>query len=89
MTATSTQPSTEPKVLHEIYVGGAWVPSTNDRLIDVHNPYTEQVIARVPAGSAEDVDAAVSAARAAFESWSQTPVAERAAYLNRVADVLT
>ena len=89
MTATGTQPTTEPQVLREIFVGGAWVPSTNDALIDVHNPYTEQVIARVPAGSAEDVDSAVSAARAAFESWSQTPVAERAAYLTRVADVLT
>ncbi|MDQ3505800.1 MAG: aldehyde dehydrogenase family protein [Actinomycetota bacterium] len=89
MTATASQPTTQPRVLHDIYVGGAWVPSTSDELIDVHNPYTERVIAQVPAGSAEDVDAAVSAARAAFEQWSQTPVGERAAYLNQVADLLT
>jgi len=89
MTATFSQPETQPRVLPDIYVGGEWIPSTTDQLIDVHNPYTEQVIARVPAGSAEDVDAAVSAARAAFESWSQTPVAERAAYLSRAADILT
>jgi acyl-CoA reductase-like NAD-dependent aldehyde dehydrogenase len=89
MTATAEQSTTTPQILHDIYVGGAWIPSTNDTLIDVHNPYTEQVIARVPAGSPEDVDAAVSAARAAFESWSQTPVTERAEYLTRAADVLT
>ncbi len=89
MTATVSQPETQPQVIHDVYVGGAWVPSTNDALIDVHNPYTEQVIAQVPAGSTDDVDAAVAAARAAFESWSHTPVAERAAYLTQVADILT
>ncbi|MBA3524585.1 MAG: aldehyde dehydrogenase family protein, partial [Geodermatophilaceae bacterium] len=52
------------------------------------NPYTEQVIAQVPAGSEADVDIAVAAAREALPGWSQTPVAERAAYLSRIADVL-
>lgn len=84
-----TTTETEPQVINDIYVDGAWVPSSSDHLIDVHNPYTEQVIAQVPAGSSADVDAAVAAARKAFEGWAGTPVTERAAYLSKVADLLT
>lgn len=86
---TATETGTEPQVINDIYVDGAWVPSSSDQHIDVHNPYTEQVIAQVPAGSAADVDAAVAAARRAFEGWAATPVTERAAYLTAVADLLT
>jgi len=39
----------------------------------------------VPAGGAKDIEAAVEAARAAFDSWSQTPVAKRAEYLARIS----
>jgi acyl-CoA reductase-like NAD-dependent aldehyde dehydrogenase len=39
---------------------------------------TEQLMGRIPEGTAEDVERAVSAARSAFESWSQTSVEERA-----------
>ncbi|CAN5358260.1 aldehyde dehydrogenase family protein [soil metagenome] len=73
----------------QIYVGGKWMPSAGTELIDVVNPYTEEVIAQVPAGAEADVDSAVAAARQAFPGWSQTPVAERAAYLTRAADLLT
>lgn len=56
--------------------------------IAVVNPADERVIARVPAGTAEDVDAAVRAARAAFPAWAATPPAERAARLTALADAL-
>ena len=46
--------------------------------IEVINSTTEEVMGSIPEGTAEDVDRAVAAAREAFESWSQTPVAERA-----------
>ncbi|EGD55539.1 aldehyde dehydrogenase family protein [Gordonia neofelifaecis] len=73
----------------KLYIGGQWVDSAGERLIDVINPATEEVIAAVPAGTAADVDAAVAAARAAFDGWWRTPVAERAALLRDVGNRLT
>jgi aldehyde dehydrogenase (NAD+) len=67
------------------YIGGAWTPSAGSGRIDVIDPVSEQVIGRVPAGTAEDVDRAVAAARAAFGPWAATPAAERAAILRRIA----
>ncbi len=69
----------------EHVIGGDYVDGSGDR-IEVVNPATEQPIASVPAGTQEDVDAAVGAARAAFESWSATPVAERAAVVRRISE---
>ena len=71
-----------------MYIDGAWRPAAGRDVIDVVNPVDEQVIGRVPAGTAEDVDAAVRAARAAFPAWAATPPAERAARLAALRDVL-
>ncbi len=54
----------------------------------VVNPATEQVIGLAPEATRDDVDAAVHAARTAFEGWSRTAPRERAAVLDRVADLL-
>jgi aldehyde dehydrogenase (NAD+) len=72
----------------KIFIDGAWVPSDGNGTLDVVNSTTEEVMATVPEGTSSDVDKAVSAARAAFESWSQTPPAERAKYLNKIAEGL-
>jgi acyl-CoA reductase-like NAD-dependent aldehyde dehydrogenase len=72
----------------ELYVDGTWVPSTGTATIDVVNPATEQVIGRVPAGTPEDVDRAVAAARAAFDGWSRTSVEERGKLLTRLSEAL-
>lgn len=72
----------------EHYIGGQWVPPRSPQLIDVHNAATEEVIARVPEGTPEDVDAAVAAARAAFEPWAATAVERRADFLQKLADGL-
>jgi aldehyde dehydrogenase (NAD+) len=72
----------------KLYIDGAWVPSTGSDTIDVHDSTSGEVIARVPAGTAEDVDAAAKAARTAFESWSQTTPEERAKYCTRIAEGL-
>ncbi|MCW2717942.1 MAG: aldehyde dehydrogenase [Pseudonocardiales bacterium] len=56
--------------------------------IDVVDPATGRVVAAVPAGSAADVDRAVTAARSAFETWSTTPVVERAAVVKRISEGL-
>jgi aldehyde dehydrogenase (NAD+) len=50
-----------------LYIDGAWVPSTGGETVPVIDPATEQKIGSVPAGTAADVDAAVAAARRAFD----------------------
>src|SRR6266511_2794867 len=72
-----------------LYIDGAWVPSTGSGSIDVTNATTEETMGRVPEGTPEDIDAAVAAARRAFETWSTTPVEERAKYLQRLQEGLT
>ncbi|MGZ0202017.1 aldehyde dehydrogenase family protein [Streptomyces sp. RM1] len=72
-----------------LYIDGTWRPAGHpDEVIEVVNPADEQVIARVPAAGAADVDTAVRAARAALPGWAATPPAERAARLSALRDVL-
>ena len=71
-----------------IYVDGAWIPSDGTGTIDVINAGTEQVMGSIPEGVASDVDKAVAAARAAFDSWSVTPVEERQKYMIRLNEAL-
>jgi aldehyde dehydrogenase (NAD+) len=72
----------------KLYIGGAWVAPASTETIPVENPATEEVLGHVPAGTAADVDAAVAAARAAFESWAATPMTERGAALDRLHTAL-
>jgi len=67
------------------YINGQWVKAQSSETLPVHDSSTEAVMATVPAGSAAEAEAAVLAARAAFESWSSLPVETRAAYLDKVA----
>ncbi|MFD6110455.1 aldehyde dehydrogenase family protein [Streptomyces yangpuensis] len=71
-----------------MYIDGAWRPAVGTGRIDVVNPADGQVIAQVPAGTEEDVDAAVRAARAALPGWAATPPAERAALIGALRDAL-
>jgi malonate-semialdehyde dehydrogenase (acetylating)/methylmalonate-semialdehyde dehydrogenase len=63
------------------FIGGKWVAAQTSEYLDVPNPATEEVLARVPMSSAADVDAAVKAARSAFVDWSELAVPERANYM--------
>jgi len=76
------------RILDKIYVDGRWVASTGTETIEVFDSLTEEPMATIPSGTAADVDIAVAAAKAAFESWSNTPAPERAAHLRRIADGL-
>ncbi len=68
----------------KFYINGEWVePSTSDTL-DVINPATEQPIGQVAMGGSADVDKAVAAAKAAFETYSQTSKEERIALLESI-----
>jgi acyl-CoA reductase-like NAD-dependent aldehyde dehydrogenase len=72
----------------KLYINGTWSASSGAGHIDVINAATEEVIGSVPAGTPEDVERAVAAARAAFEPWANTPVAKRAEWLAKIADGL-
>ncbi|MET8897772.1 aldehyde dehydrogenase family protein [Streptomyces albogriseolus] len=76
------------KAYDGMYIDGAWRPAAGPGVIEVVDPADEQVIATVPAGTVEDVDAAVRAARAALPAWAATPPAERAARLTALRDQL-
>lgn len=73
----------------QLYINGEWVSPDLGGYFDVLDPASEQVIQRVPAGTEEDIDHAVRAARRAFEhGWGQTSGAERAGWLEALADEL-
>ena len=61
------------KTYDKLYIGGEWTPPSGKGSFDVIDASTEELIGRIPAGDAADVDRAVKAARAAFEAWSRTP----------------
>lgn len=71
----------------ELYIGGKWVNARSNEKIDVINPATGEVFHRIAQGNKDDADAAVKAARQAFDSgvWSKLPGKERAVYLRRIA----
>src|SRR3954463_11671752 len=69
----------DPIVRDKLYIGGEWVSPSGDGMLEVIDSTTEQVMGRVPEGTAEDVDRAVAAARAAFDTWSVVPLDERVA----------
>lgn len=68
------------------YYGGAWQASSGSERIEVISSASEEVVAHVPRGIAQDVDAAVKAARQAFDgAWGHTTVAARAEWLEKLA----
>ncbi|MER5769418.1 aldehyde dehydrogenase family protein [Streptomyces sp. NPDC001985] len=71
-----------------LYIGGRWRPAATADTIAVVNPADERVIAHVPAGTAEDIDTAVRAARRALPGWAATPPGARAARIAALRDAL-
>lgn len=72
--------------LTTFYIDGAWVEPAAARALDVIDPATEEVCGHISAGSAEDIDRAVKAARRAFASFSRTSREERVALLQRILE---
>ena len=74
-------------ISHEsIYINGDWVAAHSSDYIEVTSAVTEEVMGRVPACSATDVDTAVAAAKAAFPAWSTTAPAERQALIYKLVE---
>ena len=80
------EPIKEPLTVRN-YVGGEWVESKRE-LVDVVNPATCKVIAKVPISTRDEVDAAVEAARRAFPDWRRTPALARARCLFRMKELM-
>lgn len=76
------------QIREKLYINGQWIASTGAKAIEVIGPSTETAIGRVPEGTPEDADAAVRAARGAFEAWAATPAPERAAFLQKIHEGL-
>ena len=72
----------------KIFIDGKWVDSSSREVLAVVNPVTEETIATVPRGTADDVDRATHAAAAAFAGWSQTPVEQRSGVFSRLARLM-
>jgi aldehyde dehydrogenase (NAD+) len=74
----------------KLFIGGEWVAPHGTAVIEIENPYTEEVVARVAHADATDMDRAVAAARQAFDHgpWPGTPPLERMAKLMQMCDEL-
>ncbi len=69
-------------------IGGEWVDAADGAVFDDRDPYTGDVVARVPAAKREDARRAIEAAAEVFPAWSQTPPAVRQGLFLRAADIL-
>jgi len=73
---------------NQFYIYGQWIAPAGQGSIEVFSPTDGALLATVPQGNAADADMAVLAARRAFDAWSATPPAERAAYLKKIQEGL-
>jgi acyl-CoA reductase-like NAD-dependent aldehyde dehydrogenase len=75
---------------NQLYINGRWQPAADGGTFDVFNPATERLLAKVASAKAEDVDAAVRAARAQFDGgeWSKMNGVERGKLLYRLAELM-
>ena len=89
--ATIAEPITRPQVRQtSCFIGGKWIPAASGKTFETIHPATEEVICEVAEGDKEDVDLAVEAARAAFDTgpWSKIDARERGHLMNRLADLI-
>ena len=76
------------KPRYENFIGGLWVPPASGAYSQNKSPVTGQPFTEVPSSSADDVELALDAAHAAKDAWGESTLTERAAVLNRIADVI-
>jgi betaine-aldehyde dehydrogenase len=80
--------ATVSKTKLQNFIDGELVDAADGATEEVVNPANGEVIAEMPLSGEEDVDRAVAAAKAAFEGWARTTPGERAAAINKLADLL-
>ncbi|WP_062381092.1 aldehyde dehydrogenase family protein [Pseudomonas abietaniphila] len=83
-TQSSHSDPIDAHIAQQFYIDGRWSPPARAATLPVVNPATEEVVAQVARGSAEDVDRAVAAARAALPGWAACPPVARAQVLDKI-----
>lgn len=73
---------------YQLFIGGEWKPASDGKTFTVTCPADGRVLAQCAEATKEDVDDAVKAAWKAFETWKNVPVNQRAAILNKIADII-
>ncbi|MFW5985946.1 MAG: aldehyde dehydrogenase family protein [Halanaerobiales bacterium] len=73
---------------NRMYIGGKWINSKKDEVIEVINPATEETFASVPAAQKEDVEAAIDEAENSFKSWSSLSSFSRGKYLRKASKIV-
>src|SRR5579859_7351183 len=74
---------------YQMWINGAYTTGSSGKVIEVHNPATEEIVDTAPAANAADINQAVTAAQAAFPGWKKIPAAQKAEMLHEVAQKLT
>src|SRR3977135_527943 len=84
----SAKPTAIDVEIHGNFIDGREIEAGCGEMLDVRNPATGDVIARIPNSTAEDIDRAMRSARAAFEgrAWGGMDIRARARLVNRLAD---
>lgn len=67
-----------------LYYDGRWQEPVSQEVIEVENPFTQEIIGKVVAAGEEDVNRAVASAKAAFRGWKNTPIQERIELIKRL-----
>ncbi|TKJ28423.1 MAG: methylmalonate-semialdehyde dehydrogenase (CoA acylating), partial [Chloroflexi bacterium B3_Chlor] len=70
------------------YINGQWVESKSSEILDVVNPATTEVLARVPLSTPSEVETTIQAAKNAFQEWRETPPLTRARYMFTLKDLM-
>ena len=70
------------------YINGEWKESTSSNLLDVTNPATGEVIAKVPLSTKAELDEAAKFASEAFKTWSKTSILKRTKLLFKLQNIL-
>ncbi|PIW12298.1 MAG: malonate-semialdehyde dehydrogenase, partial [Candidatus Infernicultor aquiphilus] len=81
------EPIKEVKVLKN-YIDGEWIEPKNNGYLDVENPATREIIAKVPLSTTKETNRAIEAAANAYPGWSATPVARRVRPLFKLNELL-
>ena len=74
--------------VYKNYVNGKWIEPENNGYVDIENPSTGKVIAKVPLSKKSEADKAIDIAHEAYQSWSQMPGPRRAKPLFKLRDLL-
>ncbi|QFG31765.1 aldehyde dehydrogenase family protein [Pseudomonas umsongensis] len=87
-TQSSNSYRVDPQTSHQFYINGRWSSPASPASLPVVNPASEAVVTEVARGTAEDVNRAVAAARAAFPGWAATSAESRALFLGKIYDLI-